>query len=69
MHDIDRIHLRYPQEMENYPLASEAPTLSEAEEMQLAADLMEIHSEEEFENFLHDLIGGIAKAIWNSAKD
>jgi hypothetical protein len=62
MHDIDRIHLRYPQEMENYPLASEAPTLSEAEEMQLAADLMEIHSEEEFENFLDDLIGGIAKA-------
>jgi hypothetical protein len=62
MHDIDRTHLRYSQEMGNYPLASEAPALSEADEMQLAADLMEAQSEEEFENFLDDLIGGIAKA-------
>ena len=62
MHDIDRTHLRYAQEMGNYPLASEAPALSEAEEMQLAAALMEVQSEEEFENFLDDLIGGIAKA-------
>ena len=35
---------------------------SESQEMQLAADLMEVQSEEEFENFLDDLIGGIAKA-------
>ena len=62
MHDIDRTHLRYAQEMENYPLASEAPALSESQEMQLAADLMEVQTEEEFENFLDDLIGGIAKA-------
>jgi hypothetical protein len=61
MHDIDRTHLRRPQELENYPFASEAPALSEADEMQLAADLMEVQSEEEFENFLDDLIGGIAK--------
>ena len=62
MHDIDRTHLRYAQEMETYPLASEAPALDESQEMQLAADLMEVQSEEEFENFLDDLIGGIAKA-------
>ena len=62
MHDIDRTHLRYAQEMGNYPLGSEAPALSEAEQMQLAAELMEVRSEEEFENFLDDLIGGIAKA-------
>ena len=62
MHDIDRTHPRYAQEMGNYPLAAEAPALSEAEEMQLAAALMEVQSEEEFENFLDDLIGGIAKA-------
>jgi hypothetical protein len=62
MHDIDRTPFRYDQEMENYALASAAPALSEAEEMQLASDLMEVQSEEEFENFLGDLISGITKA-------
>lgn len=65
MHDIDRTHLRHRhhyEEMEGFPLASETPALSEAEQMQLAAQLMELQSEEEFENFLDGLIGGIAKA-------
>ena len=62
MHDIDRTQLRYGQELENYPLASESPAVSEFEEMQLAADLMELETEEEFENFLDGLISGVAKA-------
>jgi hypothetical protein len=70
MHDIDRTDLRYAQEMENfyapnmvtYAQEMESPALSESEEMQLAADLMEIQSEEEFENFLDGIISGIAKA-------
>ena len=62
MHDLDRIQFGYGGEMEDYGLPGEAPALSDAEEMQLAADLMELQTEEEFENFLTDLISGIAKA-------
>ena len=42
--------------------ASETPALGESEEMQLASQLMELETEEEFENFLTDLISGVAKA-------
>jgi hypothetical protein len=62
MHDIDREQIRYGGEMENYPLASETPALSETEEMELAAQLLELETEEEFENFLGDLISGVANA-------
>jgi hypothetical protein len=62
MHDIDRTPFRYSQEMESYALASTSPALNEAEEMQLASELMGVQSEEEFENFLGDLISGITKA-------
>ena len=37
MHDIDRTQIAYPGEMESYeryPVASESPALSEAEEME-----------------------------------
>jgi hypothetical protein len=62
MHDIDRTQLRFGQELEFYPLPSATPALSELQETQLAANLMELETEEEFENFLDDLISGVAKA-------
>jgi hypothetical protein len=62
MHDIDRVQLGYSGEMEGYPMTSEASALTEAEEMELASELMELESEEEFENFLGDIISGVAKA-------
>jgi len=66
MHDLDRTQFRYGEEMESYPLTSETPVLSEAQEMEYAAELMELETEGEFENFLGDLIGGVGKVL-NSA--
>jgi hypothetical protein len=62
MHDIDRTQVAYSGEMESSPMTSEAPVLSEAEEMELASELMELETEEEFENFLGDIISGVANA-------
>jgi hypothetical protein len=64
MHDIDRTQIAYPgeMEMENFPMTSETPVLSEAQEMELASRLMELESEGEFENFLGDIISGVANA-------
>jgi len=62
MHDIDRTQVAYSGEMESAPMTSEAPVLSEAEEMELASELMELETEEEFENFLGDIISGVANA-------
>jgi len=66
MHDIDRTQVAYPGEMESYPIASESPALSEAEEMEYASRLMEIQSEEEFEEFIGDIVSGIG-GLFNSA--
>lgn len=69
MHDIDRTQIAYPGEMESYesyPMASESSPLSEAEEMELASRLMELESEEEFENFLGDIISGLSGGLINS---
>jgi hypothetical protein len=60
MHDIDRTQVAYSGETESYEMASEAPVLTEAEEMELASELMELETEEEFENFLGDIISGVA---------
>lgn len=62
MHDIDRTQFGRDQDYAGYPWASEGPALSETQEMELAAELLEISTEEEFENFLGDLISGVAKA-------
>ena len=62
MHDIDRTQIAYPGEMESYEMTSESSPLSEAEEMELASRLMELETEEEFENFLGDIISGVASA-------
>jgi hypothetical protein len=72
MHDIDRTQIAYPGETESYesyesyPMASESPGLSEAEVMELASRLMEVESEEDFENFLGDIISGITGGLVSS---
>lgn len=69
MHDIDRTQIAYPGEMESYesyPMASEGSILSEAEEMELASRLMELETEEEFENFLGDIMSGVTGGLINS---
>lgn len=68
MHDIDRAQVEAvgemeSYEMENYPLYSETPELGEAEEMELAAELMELESEEEFEEFLGSIVGALGNVV------
>ena len=60
MHNIGRIQLETDTEMENYEAGQlewlGETVFSEAEEMELAAQLMEVNSEEELDRFLGDLI-------------
>src|ERR1043166_6475592 len=61
MHDIDRTQVGYGYELENGPYGSNG-SQAETDEMELAAGLMEVSSEEEFENFLGDLISRAVQA-------
>ena len=66
MHDIDRTQLEYSPELENYEFeqyeygetewGAETGVFSEAETMELAAELLEVSSEAELDRFLGDLI-------------
>jgi len=58
MHDLDRTQVGLAPD--SYGTAA---TVNEDEQMQLASDLMEVNSEEEFEDFLGDLISQGAKAL------
>ncbi|MEQ1636577.1 MAG: hypothetical protein ABL903_07785 [Methylococcales bacterium] len=66
MHDIDRTQLEYSPELENYEYeqyeygetewGAETGVFSEAQTMELAAELLEVGSEAELDRFLGDLI-------------
>jgi hypothetical protein len=72
MHDIDQTQLEYESEWENpeyeqyeqfeWPGES-GPVFSEAEEMELAAELMEVRDEQELDRFLSDVIKGAGRAL------
>jgi hypothetical protein len=79
MHDIDQTQLEYESEGENpdyeqyeqyeqqyeqfeWPGES-GPVFSEAEEMELAAELMEVRDEQELDRFLSDVIKGAGSAL------
>jgi hypothetical protein len=72
MHDIDRTQLETSHELENYEYeqyedgetewSTEAGVFSEAEAMELAAELLEVSSEEELEQFLGSLIKKAGRA-------
>ncbi len=63
MHDIDRTQVGFGYEAEN-PSAYEsaASSIDETEQMELAAELMEVSSEEEFESLLGTLLSRAVKA-------
>jgi hypothetical protein len=69
MHDIDRTQLETDPEMETYeyqqfewPGETEA-VFSEAEEMELASQLMEVRDEQELDQFLSAVIRGAGRAL------
>lgn len=61
MHDLDRTQLAGAGDA--YRPVPRGTVLNEDEQTDLAAELMEVTSEEEFEDFLGDLISGAAKTI------
>lgn len=69
MHDIDRTQLEMNPEMENYEYQQSEWTgegggiFNEADEMELAAELMEVNSEQELDQFLGNLIRRAGRAI------
>ena len=72
MHDIDQTQLEYESEGENFEYeqyeqseweGESGPVFSEAEEMELAAELMEVRDEQELDRFLGDVINKAARAL------
>ena len=63
IHDIDRTQTGFGQEMESFNLPTGETVFNEDEQMNLAAGLMEVASEQEFENFLGDLLSKAANAV------
>lgn len=83
MHDLDRTQLEYNSEFENYEFEqsefeqnnygefeweTETGIFSEAENMELATELLEINSEFELDRFLGGLIKKAGKAIGKNIK-
>ena len=78
MHDIDRTQLEYSQELENYEheqyeygeteWSGEAGVFSEAQAMELAAELLEVSTEEELDRFLGGLIKRAGQAVGQFVK-
>ncbi|MDD1605283.1 MAG: hypothetical protein LUO95_00445 [Methylococcaceae bacterium] len=78
MHDIDRTQLEYSPELENYEYEqyeygenewnAETGVFSEAEAMELAAELLEVSSEAELDQFLGDLIKKAGRAVGQFVK-
>jgi hypothetical protein len=75
MHDIDQTQLEYESEWENPEYeqyeqyeqseweGESGAVFSEAEEMELAAELMEVRDEQELDRFLSDVIKGAGRAL------
>lgn len=63
IHDMDRTQIGFGQEMESFNYPAGETVFNESEQMNLAAELMEVSSEQEMENFLGDLFSKAAKAV------
>jgi hypothetical protein len=63
IHDIDRTQIGFGQEMESFNFPTNETAFNENEQMNLAAELMEVSSEQEFENFLGDLFKKAASSV------
>jgi hypothetical protein len=78
MHDIDRTQMEYGQELENYEheqfqygeaeWGGETGVFNEVQTMELAAELLEVGSEAELEQFLGDLINKAGQAVGQLVK-
>jgi uncharacterized protein (DUF697 family) len=62
-HDIDRTQVGFGGQMESYEYPSGETMFNETEQMNLAAELMEVSSEQEFEYFLGDLFSKAGSAV------
>jgi hypothetical protein len=65
MHDLDRTQMDFSPEF--YGPAGGGTVFGEQEQMNFAADMMEVNSEEEFEDFLGDLISKVGGLIGGPA--
>lgn len=73
MHDIDRTQMEYSQELEDYEhehyeygdneWSTEAGVFSDAQTMELAAELLEVGNEDELDQFLGDLIKKAGRTV------
>jgi hypothetical protein len=62
-HDIDRTQVGFAQGAGSYAPHSSGSVFNEDEQMDLAAGLMEVESDQELDNFLGDVISGAANAV------
>ncbi len=63
-HDIDRTQVGFAQGQGGYgPPPSGGSVLNEDENANLASSLMEVNSEDELDNFLGDVISGVANTV------
>jgi hypothetical protein len=62
-HDIDRTQVGFAQGGGYGPPPSGGSVLNEDENANLAAGLMEVGSEQELDNFLGDVISGVADTV------
>jgi hypothetical protein len=62
-HDIDRTQVGFAQGAGEYGPSSGGSVLNEEENANLAAGLMEVGSEQELDNFLGDVISGVANTV------
>ncbi len=63
MHNLDTARIELGHEAENFEFISDEAVFNEAEQTELAAELLEVSSEAELENFLSDLISQAGKAV------
>lgn len=62
-HDIDRTQYGFAPDARGYAPRSGGQVFNEEEHVNLAAELMELNSEQELDNFLGDVISGAANAV------
>ena len=63
MHDIDRTQMEFGNAMESFEFTAETGVFNENEQMELAAELLEITNEQEMDRFLGDLISRAGSAV------
>lgn len=63
MHDIDRTQMEFENAMESFEFTAETGVFNENEQMELAAELLEITNEQEMDRFLGDLISRAGRAV------